>query len=164
MGYNDLYKSKKVVSLYDETAGGTFKFTNDSPQIVGKFIRQDIYRKNILSAKSMMYTFDTDSGEKTFFLSGATDKIIRNTLIPGQIYAILFLGKKKTSKGREMNNFRIEHIVDLPRDPEPKKRVVRRRTTTTKQVETTNDKLNKKLSEMETKYANAPEKDKISPQ
>jgi hypothetical protein len=150
MGYNEQYKSKKVVSLYDETAGGTFKFTKDSPQIIGKFIRQDIYRKNILSAKSMMYTFDTDSGEKTFFLSGATDKIIRNTLIPGQIYAILFLGKKKTSKGREMNNFRIEHIVDLPKDPEPKKRTSRRRTTTTKPPTEQPDTLDNKIIKSET--------------
>lgn len=127
MGYKDIYKNNKVVSLYDETASGTFKFTKDNPQILGKFIRQDTYKKTIFSKGSIMYTFDTDTGEKTFFLSGATDNIIRNTLIPGQIYSILYLGTKKTSKNHDMKNFRIEHIMDVPKPDTEKKKVVRRR-------------------------------------
>lgn len=136
MGYNDIYKNNKVVSLYDETASGTFKFTDKSPQIIGKFIRTEIYKKSLLSKKSIMYTFDTDNGERTFFLGGATDNIIRNTLVPGQIYSILLLGKKKTSKGREMNNFRIQHIMDIPKSPEEKAKVVRRRRSSSRKQNT----------------------------
>jgi len=129
MSYNEQIKNNKSEAVFNETAGGTFKFSKDNPFIVGKFLRYDIYRKRPWSKPSTIYVVDTDHGESMFFLGGATDRIIKNSLIPGQVYSFLFLGKKKTNRGREMNNFRIEHILDVPKEPEQKtvKRTRRKR-------------------------------------
>jgi len=130
MSYDEQIKNNKSEALFAETAGGTFKFSEKSPFILGKFLRYDIYRKRPWSKPSVIYVVDTDHGESMFFLGGATDRIIKNSLIPGQVYSFLFLGKKKTNRGREMNNFRIEHILDVPREPGQKPIVRRKRKTT----------------------------------
>lgn len=139
MTYNEKLKNNKIESVFDQTAQGTFKFSEDTPFIVGKFIRYDLYKRRPWDKGSTIYVLDTDKGEAMFFLSGATDKIIKNSLIPGQIYSFRYLGKKKTNRGREMNNFRIEHILDVPKEEpsKPVKRRTRRPRTVKEQVPTT---------------------------
>ena len=113
MSYKEMYANNQKNVLYAETASGTFKFSKENPKIVGRFISTNDYKKNLLSKKSILYMFDTDDGEICFFLGGATDKIMKNQFIPGQVYSIEFLGKKKTARGREMNNFAVEHIITV---------------------------------------------------
>lgn len=116
MSYKDLIKTGKTKAIVNESAQGSFKFTKENPIIIGKLIRLESYRKNMFDKKSVIYVVDTDIGTQQFFLGRATDNILRDKLIPGEIYEFTYLGKKKTRKGREMNNFKIIHIVDYDKE------------------------------------------------
>jgi len=125
MGYREKYLKNKKDLVIGGDDGQTFKFTEKNNMVIGKFIRQQTYKKDIFSKKSEIYFFDTDEGPKAFFLGGVTDKRIGKSLIPGQIYSVESLGKKKTGRGREMNMFRITHILDEPAK-KTSRRVVRK--------------------------------------
>jgi hypothetical protein len=121
MDYNKLFAHGKKETLFNETASGLFKFSEETPNVTGKLLNIEKFRKNIFSRSSNRYTIDTGGETTTFFLSGATDRKVAGTLIRGEVYSITFLGQKELKNGRRMNNFHIEHLIDAG-DPIPQEK------------------------------------------
>lgn len=103
---------KEMVVLYNGVQGSRFDFKNPGDIMDGVYVSKRMWRKNIFSKGSFLYTFITETGECSFFLGGATDKVVSALFVQGRRYKIEYRGKIKIGRGRLMKDFIILQYRD----------------------------------------------------
>jgi len=120
MNYREMLDNARKNETAEDIAAQIFQFAEEGDCLVGKLIGVDVFESQMYDTNCMRYVFDTDDGVVSCVLGKATDDRISARLKVGQVLALTYQGKAKTSRGNMVNQFTCELIKDAePEDSVP---------------------------------------------
>jgi hypothetical protein len=102
--YNQAIKENKVKKESIEL----FSFSLETPQVIGMYMSSEERESEEYKGTYYVHTFDTDYGPISIAPGTLVDKVLLQEDMKGKVFAITFLGKEVSKKGKPFNNFRVE--------------------------------------------------------
>lgn len=112
MRYSEEQLQKKEV-IVDTRRSNYVRLNEENPVFIGKFLRSEEWRKNIFAHPAVKYFFDNGEQEVSLMISRSFDKRFQNMFLREEIYKITYTGKTELSRGRRMNNYVVERMIDV---------------------------------------------------
>lgn len=111
MGYKEQYDEAQKVGGVESLTPTFIEMEKAGQKILGKYISSSDVQGSIGKGTYKQYVFDTDEGLVKFAMGAATDREVAPQLVVGDVYHIKFEGKEIITGGRQVNKFKVQHIV-----------------------------------------------------
>jgi len=108
MNYSKAYQEAQRKGQTTKETIEIFNFSEEDNLVVGKFLGSEARPSEEFGGEYYVHTFDTDNGPISIAPGVIVDKVLLQDEMKGKVFAITFLGKEESKKGKHFNNFKVE--------------------------------------------------------
>lgn len=123
MTYKEMYERSVADATVEKLTPTYFEFRAAGDSLIGEYVSKAEVRSTVSDGTYSQYIFRTDNGVVKFHLGAATDREVRDLLVPGRIYYIEYEGKEKLAGSKSVNKYVLwsvgsgtESYVEAPKD------------------------------------------------
>ena len=112
MDYEAVYEKAREEGKVENMTPVYFRFDEPGVMFVGEYVGSNSVAGRLSDQGYNQYLFKTNDGLIKCAMGHVFDLEVGETLVKGDIYAIMYEGTEKLQGGKRVNKFKVEHIIN----------------------------------------------------
>lgn len=111
MSYEKQFNEAEEKKATADVSYEQYRWVQEGQTLFGKLLAFEEVQSKDNKQPYMRYLFDTDSGKCSLSLGKSVDFLLADEANIGNVFKVVYTGKKDLGSGRSMNTFQIKRIA-----------------------------------------------------